>query len=89
MFAPVPAMRTIPISVVLATGETDADDEELFKRWEQQHQKLSSLSNLHRSQKEVDVRAERHLRFELVKFKAQRRLPSLLAQQRMTLSRTL
>ncbi|CEG42853.1 uncharacterized protein PHALS_13093 [Plasmopara halstedii] len=71
---PVPAMLTIP--VVLTPGKTATDDDELFERWVQRHRKPFSLSTLQQSNKELDVRVERHLRFEFSKFKAQRRLPT-------------
>ncbi|KAL7996533.1 hypothetical protein Plhal703r1_c38g0134341 [Plasmopara halstedii] len=56
----VPAMRTI--LVVLAPCKTDAGGEELFERSQ--------------SRDEVDVRVERHLRFEFANLKVERRLPA-------------
>ncbi|CEG40997.1 uncharacterized protein PHALS_11169 [Plasmopara halstedii] len=71
--APVPTMQTIP--VVPAPGETAADDDELFEQWCSRTGTFLRCA-LQRSHKVVDVRVECHLRFELAKFKAQRRLPA-------------
>ncbi|KAL8019069.1 hypothetical protein Plhal710r2_c017g0075191 [Plasmopara halstedii] len=50
-------MRTIPIG--LARDEIATYDIELFERWVQRHQNLSSLVNLQLSHREVDTRVER------------------------------
>ena len=64
------------ISILIAQGENDCDDNKKFIRWVHRARRLSSMMALRASANAADVRLERKLRFKYAKLKAKGRLRS-------------